>query len=339
MRLPERIALLINSKTHHIGRMPVLALMPHSRCNCRCLMCDIWRANKNLNELPADVIDNHLAAFRKLGVRWIVLSGGEALMHSDLWQVCEVLRPLRARITLLSTGLLLKRHAESIREYVDEVIVSMDGDQELHDQIRNIPRAFERLREGVQALRLAAPTVEIGARCVIQQANYHHFAKIVAAAEELGVDWISFLAADVSSDAFNRADSWSGEKIASVALSTEQCDELEQGLHDAFEQLRDQFESNFIVESLPKLLRMVAHFRAHAGVSDFPVQRCNAPWTSAVIEPNGEVRPCFFHGAFGNLRDGDFGSIVNSPRAVQFRRELDVTQNPTCQRCTCALNV
>ena len=33
--------------THRIHTLPVVALMPHSRCNCRCVMCDIWKANRN----------------------------------------------------------------------------------------------------------------------------------------------------------------------------------------------------------------------------------------------------------------------------------------------------
>lgn len=33
-----------------LTRLPLLILYPHSRCNCRCLMCDIWR-NTSRNEL------------------------------------------------------------------------------------------------------------------------------------------------------------------------------------------------------------------------------------------------------------------------------------------------
>ena len=40
--------------THRIHTLPVVVLMPHSRCNCRCVMCDIWKANRNGTELSHD---------------------------------------------------------------------------------------------------------------------------------------------------------------------------------------------------------------------------------------------------------------------------------------------
>ena len=67
--------------THRIHTLPVVVLMPHSRCNCRCVMCDIWQANRNGHELSRDDLAAHLDDFRALNVRWVVLSGGEALMR------------------------------------------------------------------------------------------------------------------------------------------------------------------------------------------------------------------------------------------------------------------
>ena len=171
-------------------------------------MCDIWRANKNLQELEPELIDRHVAAMKKIGVRWIVLSGGEALMHSNLRALCKSLASLDARITLLSTGLLLARDAALIAEYIDDVIVSLDGSETVHDRIRNIPRAYEKLTRGVDALRQVAPEIDIGARCVVQRENYHDISGIIDSAVEMDLNWVSFLAADVSSDAFNRPDGW-----------------------------------------------------------------------------------------------------------------------------------
>ena len=79
-------------------------LMAHSRCNCRCLMCDIWQANANRRELTRADLEPHMASFRNLGVQRFVLSGGEALMHSNLWLLCDLLHELSPKITLLSPG-------------------------------------------------------------------------------------------------------------------------------------------------------------------------------------------------------------------------------------------
>ena len=93
MSLLERLALHQNQLTGRVRRMPVLVLSPHSRCNCRCMMCDIWRANANGVELSQSDIAPHVQAFRKLRVRVLVLSGGEALMHKNLWERSRYFSP------------------------------------------------------------------------------------------------------------------------------------------------------------------------------------------------------------------------------------------------------
>src|SRR5882762_3003420 len=98
--------------THRIYEMPVLVLMPHSRCNCRCVMCDIWKANSEKREISREELAKHISVFQQLGVKRVALSGGEALMHSDLWRLCEQLKSIGTKISLLSTGLTLKANAE-----------------------------------------------------------------------------------------------------------------------------------------------------------------------------------------------------------------------------------
>jgi len=125
----------------------MLVLMPHSSCNCRCLMCDIWKANAMKRELSREDIERQMGSLRNLHVQRIVLSGGEALMHHNLWLLCELLRELDPdlQITLLSTGLLLKHFAADVVKWCDEVIVSIDGSRDVHNEIRRVPRAFERI--------------------------------------------------------------------------------------------------------------------------------------------------------------------------------------------------
>ena len=49
------------------------------------------------------------------------------------------------------------REARPVARFVDDVIVSLDGPPEVHDRIRNVPRAFARLAEGVATLNLDDP--------------------------------------------------------------------------------------------------------------------------------------------------------------------------------------
>lgn len=330
---------IVSLTTHRISDLPILVLMPHSRCNCRCVMCDIWKANQEKQEISTEELERHLFIFKKLGLKRVALSGGEALMHSNLWKFCDLLHSIGAKISLLSTGVTLKHHAKDVVNHCDDVIVSLDGGRDTHNKIRNIPGAFEKLTDGVKALKAINPAFRITGRTVLQKQNFRDFPEIIQAAKDLGLDQISFLGADVSSEAFNRADPWSEEKISDVALNCEEAMELKAILQKSFTDYKKEFEMNFIAERPDKLLAISQYYLALAGVADFPQKKCNAPWVSAVIESNGDVRPCFFHKTYGNIHSNSFQEIINSTAAISFRKGLDVKANLTCQRCVCSLHV
>lgn len=315
--------------------LPVLILYPHSRCNCRCVMCDIWKTDSTQEISLAD-LERHAEDITRLRVEWVVFSGGEPLMHSDLFRLCRFLRERQIRTTLLSTGLLLERYASRIVEWVDDVIVSLDGPQEIHDAIRRTPRAFELLAAGVAALQRNKPDFAISARSTVQSLNCAHLRVTVGAARTLGVRSISFLAADVSSEAFNRPNQWSPERQNRVALALDQISDL----NAEVESLIAAGEcGGFVVESPQKLRRIVDHFRVHLGLQAEAAPHCNAPWVSAVLEGNGVVRPCFFHSPIGTVANGaSLLEVLNGPKAISFRQGLNVSTNPICRRCVCSLN-
>jgi MoaA/NifB/PqqE/SkfB family radical SAM enzyme len=311
-----------------LERMPILILSPHSRCNCRCLMCDIWKGTDE-QEISADDLERHVASIEKLGVEWAVFTGGEPLMHSDLFRLCAILRRRRIRVTLLSSGLLIDRHAHAIVASLDDVIVSLDGPPDVHDRIRGVPLAFRMLHAGVQALHRLNPDFRVSARCTVQRANCSKLRDTVAAARRIGLAGISFLAADLASTAFNRPSGWPPERYAGVALSGEEIALLESEIESLIQECEKDGDG-FVAEPPEKLRKIVR--RSHAPI-------CNAPWVSVVVEADGMVRPCFFHPSIGQVHAGNtLLDVINSRQAVEFRSALDVASNPVCRRCVCSLN-
>src|ERR1700709_2732250 len=94
-------------QTHVISALPVVILMPHSACNCRCVMCDIWKDNKNLKQLSEEDVRGLLSSLKKFNTKQVLMSGGEALLNSNFFQLCEILQKENISVTLLSTGLTL----------------------------------------------------------------------------------------------------------------------------------------------------------------------------------------------------------------------------------------
>ena len=326
-------------KTDVIRALPIVILMPHSACNCQCVMCDIWKDNKNLKQLNEEDIIGLLATLKKFGTREVVMSGGEALLNRGFFKFCEILHRQNIKISLLSTGLALKRNAEQLLLWVDNIIVSLDGNEETHDCIRNIPYAFQKLKEGVQHIKNIEPEFRITGRTVIHKLNFRYWNAIIDSAKEIGLDQVSFLPADVSSHAFNREIVWNEPRQHEILLEENELPELKNIIEKIIEGYRSDFESHFIAESPVKLRKVYDYYAAFYSLNPFPYKKCNAPWVSTVIEADGTVRPCFFHPPIGNIRNNSLEEILNSRDSIRFRKDLDIDSNSTCLKCVCYLNL
>jgi MoaA/NifB/PqqE/SkfB family radical SAM enzyme/cytosine/adenosine deaminase-related metal-dependent hydrolase len=325
--------------THEMTRLPIAILMPHAHCNCRCVMCDIWKSDPVKTRLDEKELDNILGGLKRLKTRQVVMSGGEALLNPRIFEFCKKIKKEGMKISILSTGILLSRFADEIVAYTDDVIVSLDGPEEIHNQIRQVPNVYQKLREGVKAVKSLDPGFRVTARCVVQKKNFRFLPQVIDSAREIGFDQISFLAADISSSAFNREAMWASDKQNEIRLNKEEVDEFGERISKLMADYRSDFKNKFIAESPDKMLRLYDYYQACDGQKPFQSPECNAPWVSAVIETNGDVRPCFFHPAYGNLNGYAVDDMLNESKAVQFRKNLSIRDNPVCRKCVCSLNL
>jgi MoaA/NifB/PqqE/SkfB family radical SAM enzyme len=302
-------------------------------------MCDIWKGNNNVKQIEEKDVEKLLVSLKKFNTKSIVMSGGEALMHPNFFRLCEIIKLRKIKVTVLSTGLLLQKYAHEIISLTDEVIVSLDGSKVVHNKIRNIPNAYEKLKEGVQSLKQLKRNYRVTGRSVIQKLNFTDFPNIVDAAKDIGLDQISFLTADVTTDAFNREELWGEEKVEEIKLSANEVIQFKDIIESLIKTHSKDFESKFIAESPDKIRRFYHYYAAYHGLSEFPDIRCNAPWVSTVIEPDGTVRPCFFHKKIGSIFNNSISDVLNSDEAISFRKNLDMSSDPICKKCVCYLNL
>ncbi len=333
----ESILRTANLLPQRISRLPILLLNVHENCNCRCVMCDIWQREDG-RELDLARLAGQRESIQRLGVRQVVLTGGEPLLHRNFEGLCLFLRDCGVRTTLLTTGLLLAKRAEIVSSLIDEIIVSLDGPEEVHDQVRRVKGAFHLIETGVHEIRKRQPALSIHARSTVQKANHACLRQTVASARRLSFDSISFLAADVTSQAFNRQLIWPGARQGQVVLTPPEVQILEREIEALIEENATDIDARYIVESREKLRHLVRRFREQLGELPPRAPLCNAPWVSTVMEVDGSIRPCFFHDKVGNALDSSLEEAVNGERALEFRASLNVEDDPTCQRCVCSLN-
>jgi len=334
----------LTGKTH---ALPMVMFSPTARCNSRCVSCDWWRAD-GAGDLSLDEIASLAAELPRFGTRVVALTGGEPLVRPDVMQVADLFRARDIRLQLLTSGLALGRYADDIAALFDTVIVSLDGHTpELYREIRGVD-GLPAVAAGVRKLRARAPHVRIWARSTLHRHNFRHLPDMIGKSRELGLEQISFLAADVSSDAFNRRpgpglpqaadDPTLASSPSRLLLTAEETDAFEALVEATIRTHARDFEEHRIAPDPEGMRRLVRHYRAHLGQRGFVAPACNAPWASVFIEADGAVRPCFFHPPVGNLRQRPLADLLSAAMPA-FRDALDVETNPTCTRCVCSLKI
>jgi MoaA/NifB/PqqE/SkfB family radical SAM enzyme len=317
--------------------LPLLIFYPTGRCNSRCVSCDWWKQT-GADDLTLDEIAHLAASLPALGTRMVVFSGGEPLLRPEVFDAAQLFRERGLELHLLTSGVLLERFADRVARQFSRVIVSLDATSApLYERIRGVD-ALATVGRGIARLRQLAPEIALAGRATLHRANFRELPRLIEYAKSLHLDRISFLPADVSSLGFGREGGTdrSVAPLSALTLEADEIDELEAIIERTITVYASDFESGFVAEAPDKLRRLPRYYAALRGDEPFPAVSCNAPWVSVVVEANGSVRPCFFHGAIGNLRQAPIETIVTRNLRA-FRESFDVGADPVCVRCVCSL--
>lgn len=118
------------------------------RCNCRCVMCDVWKKDYEFAELSLIEIDKIFKDLGKLDV--VRLSGGETFLKEDIGKIINIIdkRSNPKIIHIATNGVLTKRIIAVLKE-VDNphkihIKVSIDGVGEKHDSIRGVKGVYDK---------------------------------------------------------------------------------------------------------------------------------------------------------------------------------------------------
>lgn len=339
---------LLNLMGHHLHTLPLLILYITDGCNSRCATCDIWK-NPRRN-MPWALVEELASHVKDLQIRWVLLSGGEAMQHPHWPRIAQQFREAGARVLLLTNGLLLRKQARDVIASVDEVIVSLDGGTaETYAAIRGVD-GFDLILDGIRLLRAA--DIPVTTRTTVQRANYLELPLIIERGLEADVNQISFLPVDVASSiAFgNRFEAEAADLIAYMgpnehqppaeALTADEIAELARIIDELAIRYADAFASGKIAESPDKLRRiLIQYFQSLIHIADFPPPRCNAPHFSTVVEVDGTLRPCYFLPSYGRLspKGESLPRAINADSAKQLRRDYQNGRRSECARCVCPL--
>ncbi len=261
------------------------------KCNSRCTMCDIWQ-----REVPAEVgADFYLRLPPSL--RQVNISGGEPMLRSDLGQILEnIQRTCKdVRIVISTNGLQPKRTLELLGVHPEiGVRVSVDGLEEAHDKIRDVPGNFKKCLETLDLLR-AGGFKDLGFSYTVSERSDPQLLAVKRLADERRMEFTCSVAHSsnfffgTQKEAFPRAD----EHVAEL--------ETLMDLHLRSGRPKEWFRAyytNGLIRRLRGKKRMMP---------------CYALEEFFYLDPYGNVYPCnVLDRPIGNLGDRSYADLVRA---------------------------
>lgn len=99
-----------------------------NKCNERCRHCYMHAGENFTDELSTAELKNLLNDFANSGGRVITFTGGEATTRSDFFEIISVANNKNLTVCLLTNGIkLTAKFVDKLKNYVDEVQISLDG--------------------------------------------------------------------------------------------------------------------------------------------------------------------------------------------------------------------
>src|SRR5262245_20136596 len=105
---------LLNVLGDRIHALPLAIVYVTDKCNSRCVMCDYWKSGQTF--LDMEHARKLAREFDRLRTRWVLLSGGEPLLHPQWAEIAQVLAGNHRQLWLLTAGLALKKYADTAAE-------------------------------------------------------------------------------------------------------------------------------------------------------------------------------------------------------------------------------
>lgn len=191
-RLSQYMREVLNPTPFKAARRPTAPVVIWNlirRCNLTCKHCYTTSADIDFpGELTTDEIYRVMDDLHAFNVPVLILSGGEPLLHPDIFAISARAKAMGFYVALSSNGTLITRRnigriAEIGYQYIG---ISLDGLRDNHDRFRQQQGAFDASLEGIHLCREQG--IKAGVRFTLTQDNAEDFTAILQLLDEQNID-------------------------------------------------------------------------------------------------------------------------------------------------------
>jgi radical SAM protein with 4Fe4S-binding SPASM domain len=290
-----------------------------SRCNERCIHCYIPNEKKKTGfDMPTKKVLSVIDEFAAMGGLHVTLSGGEALLHKDIAEICRYSRSKDLEITVLSNLINLKQcdvdiFKETNVSLVQTSLYSMEP--KIHDFITTVKGSFFKTKAAIELLVKNDIPVQIS--CPVMKANQNGYVDVLNYAKSLKIkaqtDYIMMARADLSV-----------ENLAN-RMSIEETEVFLRGLIEADTDYKEKTLEQPPVSDFIKF--DIERFKKQ------PV--CGVGYDNCCITANGDVYPCAGWQAYvlGNVYRHSLAEIWEKSERIIALRKITQESFPQCLEC------
>ncbi len=282
------------------------------RCTLKCSFCDRWIVGPKMidQELKLEEMKNLLKDAAGIGVRYLGLTGGEAFLRKELFEIGRFAKKLGMTVTVASNGSLInERNIEEVQRSFDAITISVDGaDEGTHDRLRGVKGAYG---WALRALDLFQKwNIPTAVNMVVHNENFKEIDEYIQLFAGKGIRVQLTPIHDSRSSYFNVK-----ENLKKIDLK--EFNEEWARLSKKYSFLQRGYYRN-----LPLFLSRPADvhdtFTCFAGTAVF------------FVNPVGDIFPCeFYRKKMGNIREKSLSKIWSE--AQELRRLISSPQRP----CVC----
>jgi radical SAM protein with 4Fe4S-binding SPASM domain len=334
------------------------------RCNLSCQMCPLdlprimhdksdpeFIKERQHEELSTEEVKQVIDDIAEMGVQDMTITGGEVFLRKDVFEIIEHITRTPIHLCVNTNGWFLR--PEEARRLVElkphALSISIDGPDDLHDEIRRGKGSFRRLLEGIRNIQdakreLGVRRPKIGITVTVSALNQHRYSEVLDWLKDTGVDTVDFDYMFYTTPEHNRE---TEELIPLPVHKKEEDQDLPMYLRQVngqtlFEESQKAIQKgedyDIPVGFGPPLKTPEQMERRFLDDEYAFVEKCFYPWKTFRISPYGDVYSCSIDVAFGNVRQSSVKEIWNNDAYQVFRRALKKRRLfPKCAKC-CALN-
>jgi len=278
-------------------------------------------------------------------IRFILIRGGEPFLYPGIIELIEYINSKGIFVSIDTNGTILNKFAaDLVRIGNMHITFSVDGTEEIHDNVRGVKGSFNKTKENIALLnsieKATNKKISKSICFTISKDSYKALGEMPDVVRAMGLNSLNIVPYYFVSNAVGKVYEEELEKnFKCAAYSWKGFHHDDSGIDfDIFkEEHRKYLDGLNGIVDFPYMPLSDDEYKLWFNDSFTPVgsQKCENIENLIDIQPNGDADFCvdFPDYSFGNVSNSSIKEIWDSPEAAKFRNYRREKQLAVCYRC------